>query len=122
MPKRPKNYKKRKKIYSIKVFKVVKVLNVPNIFKVAGESVQLQVFVGVADGGEELRELAVGNHDRSPIVVGMECERRRIAQIGVEEQMNVIFGIVYQPERRNRPGRNPRYRSMRCSDANDSLP
>ena len=50
-----------------------------------------------------MEHLLRDNHS-ARIVVGMERERRHIAQIGIEEQMDVMLRIVHQSERRHRAG------------------
>ena len=86
------------------------------------ESVEFDEFVRIAYGGEVAQELAAGDDHRGAVVVGVERIGRESLQIPVQKQVYVALRVVDQPEGDTEPGRSPSQRSMRCSDANESLP
>ena len=56
--------------------------------------IQLNKLVGVPDGREVFQELFARDDYRRPVVVGVERVGGAVAQVGVEEQVDVVVRIV----------------------------
>ncbi len=86
------------------------------------ESIQIDKLIAVPASVEISDEFGLRDHDRPRVVVRMKAQGVLLPQIPVEKQVHVIFRVVDQSNGDTEPGRSPRYRSIRCSEANESFP
>lgn len=63
-----------------------------------GESVRVDIFHGVAHGGEVLLKSFPADDDRSAAVIGVKTERLSILQTAVEEQYHMVLRVVDETE------------------------
>ena len=64
----------------------------------------MEVLDCIANGGEVLLERLLGNDDGAPAVIGVEGERWGILQTAVEEEDDMMVGIINESEGTDRTG------------------
>ena len=67
-------------------------------------SVKFDIFVGISDSGEKFGKLLLRDDHRGAIVIRVERKGGPAAQVGIEEEVNMVRRIVDQPEGRDRAG------------------
>ena len=64
----------------------------------------MEVLYGITDGGEVLLESFLRDNDRAAAVIRVEGERRGILQTVVEEEDDMMVGIINESEGTDRTG------------------
>ena len=65
---------------------------------------RMDVFDRIADSGKVLLKSLLADDDRASTVIRVERERRGFLEPAVEEENDMVFGIINESERTDRTG------------------